>query len=102
MRNLIATKSLTYATRRLRAGDGFIVRSDKDAKVLIAIGKAKPDLETAKPKARKAEKATAEPAPSEDQNDLEKLRNAYLEQKGEEPDKRWGVARLKLELGIED
>lgn len=41
MRDLIATKSLTYATRRLKAGDGFTVRSDRDARVLIALRKAK-------------------------------------------------------------
>ncbi len=56
MRNLIATKPLTYATRRLKAGDGFTTRTDKDARVLIAIRKARPDLETGKPKISQSRK----------------------------------------------
>jgi hypothetical protein len=88
MRNLIATKPLTYNTRRLKAGEGFTVRSDKDARILVAL--------------RKARAAPAEVAAKTDDFDLDYLRNAYLEQKGEEPDKRWGAARLKRELGIED
>lgn len=43
----------------------------------------------------------AKPAESDD-FDIDYLRAAYLEQKGEEPDKRWGAARLKRELGLED
>lgn len=37
---LIATKTLTYDTRRLRPGDEFVARSRRDARVLKAIGKA--------------------------------------------------------------
>jgi hypothetical protein len=94
MRNLIAVKALTYATRRLKAGDGFIARSDRDAKVLLALKKAKaaPGVDLQKRKA----------AEDTEDFDLEYLRASYLEQKGEEPDKRWGVVRLKRELGIED
>ena len=85
MCNLIATKPLTYATRRLKAGDEFTARSVRDARILIAIRKARvaPDR--------------AEPAIS-----LEELREAYRSLKQDEPDKRWGVARLERELGIED
>jgi hypothetical protein len=44
MPDLIATKSLRYATRRLMAGDEFTANA-RDARVLIAIKKAtaKPD-----------------------------------------------------------
>jgi hypothetical protein len=41
MRDLIATKPLVYAARRLKVGDGFTVRSAQDARVLIALRKAK-------------------------------------------------------------
>jgi hypothetical protein len=88
MRNLIATKPLVYATRRLRAGETFVARSDKDARVLVALRKAA---------AAPERKASVEA----DDSGLEYLRTAYLEQKGEEPDKRWGSARLKRELGLE-
>lgn len=85
MRNLIATKPLTYATRRLKAGDGFTARSDRDARILIAIRKAR-----------------VAPDGVEPSTDLEDLREAYRDLKRDEPDKRWGAARLKRELGIED
>lgn len=41
MRDLIAIKPLTYATRRLKAGEYFTARSDRDARVLVAMRKAK-------------------------------------------------------------
>lgn len=96
MRNLIATKPLTYATRRLRAGEGFVTRSDKDARVLVAIRKATfaPDDDDVR--------APHTAAGGADEFGLEYLRAAYLQQKGEEPDKRWGAPRLKRELGLED
>lgn len=41
MRNLIATKPLRYATRHLVPGEHFMAKSDRDARILVAIGKAK-------------------------------------------------------------
>lgn len=37
---MIATKSMTYAGRRLQVGDRFDAKSARDAKLLRAIGKA--------------------------------------------------------------
>ncbi|MET3925945.1 hypothetical protein [Devosia sp. 2618] len=41
MRELTATRSFTYANRRLQAGDYFTARSVGDARALVAIGKAR-------------------------------------------------------------
>lgn len=41
MVDMIATKKLKYGTRRLTAGDPFEARHDRDARLLIAIGKAR-------------------------------------------------------------
>ncbi len=41
MTEMIATKSLSYATRRLLPGDHFVTKTDRDARILLAIGKAK-------------------------------------------------------------
>ncbi|KAK0332942.1 hypothetical protein LTR94_022933 [Friedmanniomyces endolithicus] len=48
--NLIATKTLRYGTRRLMADDGFQARP-RDARLLVAIGKARYATEDAKPAA---------------------------------------------------
>lgn len=41
MVDMIATKRLKYGTRRLTAGDPFEARHDRDARLLIGIGKAR-------------------------------------------------------------
>jgi hypothetical protein len=41
MVDMIATKRLKYGTRRLLPGDPFAARHDRDAKLLIGIGKAR-------------------------------------------------------------
>lgn len=55
IRELIATRSMTYATRRLQAGDGFTAKSDRDAKLLIAIKKASPAPAKSEKRARTAD-----------------------------------------------
>ena len=93
MRDLIASKPLVYNSRRLKPGEGFMVRSLKDARVLVALRKATYAPDSSEPAGLATEGGGSE---------IEDLRKAYLEQKGDEPDKRWGTARLKRELGIED
>jgi hypothetical protein len=41
MVDMIATKRLRYGTRRLSAGDPFEARHDRDARLLVGIGKAR-------------------------------------------------------------
>lgn len=41
MTDMIAIRPFRYATRALRAGDGFIAKGRRDARILVAIGKAR-------------------------------------------------------------
>lgn len=83
---LIATKRLTYGTRRLSADDIFTARTGTDARALIALQKAKPyvadkkkivpvdprkttsddthKLVTVKPKKTPAKRAAKKPKPA--------------------------------------
>ena len=74
MPNLIAKKSFSYATRMLRAGDAFSA-GRRDAKILVAIGKAKLD-DTPK-------------------SDLVALRDEYQSITGSKADGRWGAVALQ-------
>ncbi len=76
---LIATQAFTYAHRRLKADDPFDARSKADARVLIAIGKAK------LPSVGAAESA----APS-----ITDLRKQYQAVIGRRPAMTWGAAML--------
>ncbi|MGM4906266.1 hypothetical protein AB8B21_05680 [Tardiphaga sp. 866_E4_N2_1] len=80
MRNLIATKPFTYATRRLKAGDGFIVRSEKDSRVLVALGKAKAGV--------------VKPEVDGDDADLRSMRAEYERVLGKKPYHGWTSDQL--------
>ncbi|MGV7119566.1 hypothetical protein [Sphingopyxis sp. 550A] len=41
MVDMVATRNLKYGTRRLMAGDPFEARHDRDARLLVGIGKAR-------------------------------------------------------------
>lgn len=81
MVKLIATKSLFYATRRMKADDPFTARSEADARALIAIGKAR--------------RATGEPEAKKDaKHDIVKLRADYSKAFGKKPFNGWDSATL--------
>jgi len=71
---LCARKSMNYATRALKAGDVFAA-PQRDARILIAIGKA-------------------DPAPVDPMEELRKEAAAL----GVKVDARWGEARLRAEI----
>lgn len=48
MPEMIALKPFTYATRALRAGQDFVAKTDRDARILAAIGKASRKREAGK------------------------------------------------------
>jgi hypothetical protein len=75
--DLIATRSMTYATRRLRPGDDFVAKTPRDARVLIAIGKARP-------------------APQRDE--LAELRARYQEVVGKRPYHGWDAEELQRRI----
>lgn len=85
MKLLVATKSLTYATRRFKAGDEFEAKP-RDARLLIAIGKAKAVREVSK---------IAPPPP---EVTLAALRAEYELVIGRRPFMGWGADMLRAKI----
>ena len=83
--SLIATKSLRYGTRRLMAEDGFQARS-RDARLLVAIGKARYATEDAK---------AADDPPLDD---LASLRAEYQVKVGKKPFMGWDADTLRAKI----
>jgi len=78
MTDLVAKKSMTYATRRLMPGDPFVARTTADARALIAIGKAgRPDGD------------------GEQKAELDDLRAEYVKVVGKRPFHGWDAATLQ-------
>ena len=87
---LKALKSMTYATRRLKAGDLFHARSRGDERVLIALKRA-----------RRAARPAIEPEP-DGADDLRRLRCAYQEKTGKRPYHGWDAAALTAKIAEAD
>lgn len=83
MPKLIATKAMTYATRRLRAGDEFEA-TNQHARILKAIGKASA--------------AKAEPKKPEPVIDVVDVLRRRATEMGIKVDGRWSEARLRSEI----
>lgn len=88
MSNLIATKALTYRTRRLVAGDLFEARP-RDARLLVAIGKARDAAVGAQPVRKPAPAANTAVAP---------LRAEYERVVGKKPFNGWDAATLQEKI----
>lgn len=88
MVDLIATKSMTYATRRLKADDAFGAKP-RDARVLVAIGKARYATTGA---VAADEVRTVQP------DDLKDLRDAYREKTGKRPFHGWDADALRAKI----
>jgi hypothetical protein len=95
---LIATRSYSYNTRRLKAGDEFDTTNDMHARILVGARKAKYAAEHGKPAVQPAARVV-EPKPEPEDNGatLDSLR-AQAERLGIAVDGRWGVARLQHEI----
>ncbi|WP_128755404.1 hypothetical protein [Metarhizobium album] len=87
----MATKSMTYATRRLMAGDSFETQRDRDARILIAIRKARPAGE-------EEVIAESEPAIGAGNHDLDSARAAYEAALGKKPFHAWDAATLREKI----
>lgn len=102
MPKLIANKGLRYATRRMMAGDEFEA-NNRDARVLVAIGKARharvPGSIEAPPAAvaQKAQKAAAK-APAGNKDALNKLRADYQTLVGKKPFAGWKEDELQRRI----
>ncbi len=97
MQKLIATKSFTYNTRRLQAGDEFEARP-QDALLLVGIRKARDPEERkpgkiAPPHAALKEKIT--PAP---EDDIAAVRAEYLDVVGKKPFMGWDIETLREKI----
>jgi hypothetical protein len=100
MRNLIATKSLSYATRRLQAGQGFTA-NNRDARILVAIGKARVVADVSAPPAVVQQKIQKPPATSvavDGKAALDKLRGDYFEVVKKKPYHGWDAAELQRRI----
>jgi hypothetical protein len=101
-RKLIATKSYSYATRRLKAGDEFDA-TDMHARILVGARKAqfaedRPSAKAATAKAPVKIEEKAQAAETKATTDpLDDLR-AQAHRLGIEIDKRWGAVRLQHEI----
>lgn len=87
---LIATKGLRYGTRRLLAEDDFTAPK-RDARLLVAIGKARYRTEGARA-------ATPTPAPTPAVDDLKALRETYKTATGKKPFGGWDAATLREKI----
>lgn len=84
---MIATRDLRYATRRLKAGDGFEAKTKRDANLLVAIGKARLDGGSG-PAARAPDPAT----------DIGALRDRYTTLFGRKPYMGWDAETLTAKI----
>lgn len=89
MIDLIANKSMYYATRRLQAGDAFTARSRADARALIAVGRARVASEELNPPV---------PAAAPILSDLASLRAEYQAKFGKRPFNGWDADALREKI----
>lgn len=104
MPKLVATKGLRYATRRMMAGDEFEA-SNRDARLLVAIGKARPARVPgtigAPPVAilQKVKNGIGQTKSSDgDKDALNKLRADYQMLVGKKPFAGWKVDELQRRI----
>lgn len=99
MTEVTAVKSLIYATRHLKPGDDFATKTDRDASILVALGKAKirrvPGKIAPAP-AGLVEKVSASKVPA---GNLVALRAEYAELVGKKPFHGWDAAELRRRIG---
>lgn len=90
MTDLVAVKPFRYATRALRPGDDFVAKSRQDARVLVAIGKAR---RAAVPIEAPV---TGDPAP--DRGNLDALRAKYQAIFGKRPFMGWDADAIQEKI----
>ncbi|MGV1682920.1 hypothetical protein [Sphingopyxis sp. NJF-3] len=115
MVDMIATKKLKYGTRRLLPGDPFSARHDRDAKLLIGIGKARyatrdmvaedePVIAAPVELPNAPAPEPVEPAPIPEAAEADErpaLRAEYETKFGKKPFMGWDAAALREKLAAE-
>lgn len=99
MKDLIATSSFVYASRRLLPGQDFTTKTARDARVLIAIGKARQQ--------RKQGRIAAPPADLVEKiassgDETSALRKEYEEVVGKRPYMGWDADTLRARISEAD
>lgn len=94
MAELIAKKTFVYASRRLIPGQDFHTKTARDAKILIALGKAR----------AKRVPGTIPPPPAElaakiGEGDMKALRAEYQELTGKRAFHGWDAPTLRAKIG---
>jgi len=94
-KSMIATRPMTYGTRRLKAGDGFTAAS-RDADLLQRLGRAR--YVEAEPLGHDQDgKKGGSKAPKK-ADDLKELRKQYQEVVGKKPFAGWDAETLKSKI----
>jgi hypothetical protein len=97
--NLKAVKPLKYRTRRLLPGEDFRVKSEREARVLVALKKAErndnPNAKVALDDAR--ERVGLNPI-SRDSEDIKVWRDKYADKFGKRPFNGWSIDQLKEKI----
>lgn len=96
---MIARKDLKYQTRRLKAGENFRVKSEREAKVLIHLKKAeREDNPNRKVALDDARQKVGMPPISKDSEDIKVWRDKYQEAFGKRPFNGWDIETLKEKI----
>lgn len=96
MRKLVAIKHMSYATRHFRPGEDFETRTDRDARILIAAGRAKPARIPGKIAPPPAEVVQKVVDPVDDS--LSDLRAEYQSLVGKKAYHGWDAAELQRRI----
>lgn len=97
MVDLIARKSMMYNTRRLLPDEPFEAKP-RDARVLVAIGKARPATETAPASERRLHRRPQAQPTAATHDDLKAVRADYERVVGKRPFNGWDVATLRQKM----
>lgn len=96
---MTAVKDLRYRTRRLKAGDDFRVKNEREARVLVHLKKAeRNDNENRKIALDDARSQVGLPALSRDSEDIKIWRERYQEVVGRRPFNGWSIDQLKEKI----
>lgn len=97
--NLKAIKALKYRTRRLLPDDDFRVKNEREARVLVALGKAvRNDNANRKVALDDARAKVGMPPISKDSDDIKALRDEYHEKFGKRAFNGWSADQLKEKI----
>lgn len=97
--NLKAVKALKYRTRRLLPDDDFRVKSEREARVLVALGKAVRNDNANRKVALDDARAKVGLGPiSADSDDIKVWRDKYAEKLGKRPFNGWSIEQLKEKI----